>query len=115
MDFTGLLKIMTSKGASDLFITAGIAPSIKVHGKLETVTQTVLGPAQAREVVLSIMTEKQRREFEFTGIACQDIARVQVVGGDRCEMGDLHRFSDLKGQCLERVRVVSSDLVRFDK
>ena len=65
MDFTGLLKIMTSKGASDLFITAGVAPSIKVHGKLETVTQTMLGPAQAREVVLSIMTEKQRREFEL--------------------------------------------------
>ncbi len=59
--------------------------------------------------------DEQHREFEFTGIACQEIARVQVVGGDRCEMGDLHRFSDVKGQCLERVRIVSSDLVRFDK
>lgn len=65
MDFSGLLTIMTKRGASDLFITAGVAPSIKVHGKLETVSQTVLGPAQAREIVFSIMTEKQRREFEL--------------------------------------------------
>jgi len=59
--------------------------------------------------------DKQGREFEVTGIACPDIARVQVVGGDRCEMGDLHKFSEGKGQCLARVRVVGSDLVRFDK
>ena len=59
--------------------------------------------------------DEQGREFEFTGIACQDIARVQVVGGDRCEMGDLHKFSEGKGMCLARVRVMGSDLVRFDK
>ena len=58
---------------------------------------------------------KRDREIEFKGIACQDIARVQVVGGDRCEMGDLSKFSAEKGQCLARVRVVASDLVRFDK
>lgn len=59
--------------------------------------------------------DEQGREFQFTGIPCRDIARVQVVGGDRCEMGELHRFSDAKGECLARVRIVSSDLVRFDK
>ncbi len=59
--------------------------------------------------------DKQRREFKFTGIVCQEIARVQVVGGDRCVMGDLHKFTDEKGQCLARLRVVPSDLVRFDK
>jgi hypothetical protein len=59
--------------------------------------------------------DRQTREFEVTGLACPDIARIQVVGGDRCEMGDLHRFSDAKGQCLARVRVVASDLIRFDK
>lgn len=59
--------------------------------------------------------DKQVRDFEFAGIACRDIARVQVVGGDRCVMGDLHKFSDEKGQCLARLRVVASDLVRFEK
>ena len=59
--------------------------------------------------------DEQGREFEFVGITCQKIARVQVVGGDRCEMGDLYKFSEKKGECLTRVRVVESDLVRFDK
>ena len=55
------------------------------------------------------------REFEFVGIPCRDIARVQVVGGDRCDMGELDKFSSAKGACLARVRVVASDIVRFDK
>ena len=55
------------------------------------------------------------REFEFVGIPCQDIVRVQVVGGDRCDMGELDKFSAAKGECLARVRVVASDIVRFDK
>lgn len=59
--------------------------------------------------------DQQTREIEFSGIACRDIARVQVVGGDRCEMGELTKFSDANGQCLARVRVVGSDLVRFEK
>jgi len=55
------------------------------------------------------------REFEFVGIACRDIVRVQVVGGDRCNMGDLDKFTATEGRCLARVRVVASDLVRFEK
>jgi len=55
------------------------------------------------------------REFEFVGIACRDIVRLQVVGGDRCNMGDLDKFAATEGQCLARVRVVASDLVRFEK
>lgn len=59
--------------------------------------------------------DSQRRDILFRGISCQDIARLQVSGGDRCVMGDLDRFSFEEGQCLARVRVVPSNLVRFDK
>jgi hypothetical protein len=59
--------------------------------------------------------DQQQREVQFNGIGCDDIDRVQVGGGDRCVMGDLDKFSAAKGQCLARVRVVESDLVRFDK
>jgi hypothetical protein len=55
------------------------------------------------------------REVLFQGITCKEIARLQVSGGDRCVMGDLDKFSYTGGACLERVRVVPSDLVRFDK
>jgi hypothetical protein len=57
----------------------------------------------------------QRREFEVRGITCADVARLQVVGGDKCIMGELNKFTEGQGMCLARVRVVPSDIVRFDK
>jgi len=59
--------------------------------------------------------DTQKREVRFNGIACEDVARVQVGGGDRCEMGELDKFSSVRGECLARVRVVASDVIRFDK
>lgn len=55
------------------------------------------------------------RETLFRGISCADIGRIQVSGGERCTMGDLDRFAYTGGACLDRVRVVPSDLVTFDK
>src|SRR5690606_26293346 len=49
--------------ASDLFITAGVPPSVKLHGKVVPVTTSPLSPEQAREAVLSVMNERQRKEF----------------------------------------------------
>ncbi|MDH5629730.1 MAG: PilT/PilU family type 4a pilus ATPase [Gammaproteobacteria bacterium] len=63
MDFEGLLKLMVTKKASDLFITAGVPPSIKIHGKVMPVTQRALNAEKSREVVMSIMNEDQRAEF----------------------------------------------------
>ena len=59
--------------------------------------------------------DKSLRALRFAGITCQDIARLQVLGGDRCDMGELNKFSDAKGECLARVRVLPSDGVKFDK
>ncbi len=64
MDFDSLLKLMVHKNASDLFITAGVAPSLKVHGKITPVSQASLTPIQAKEIVFSIMTPNQREQFE---------------------------------------------------
>jgi twitching motility protein PilU len=66
MDFDRLLTLMVEKGASDLFVTAGVPPSMKLHGKVVPVTTTPLSPEKAREVVLSVMNEKQRNEFQDT-------------------------------------------------
>lgn len=83
MDFEGLLKLMVTKKASDLFITAGVPPSIKIHGKVMPVTQRALSPEKAREVVLSVMNEEQRREFARThecnfAISAAGIGRYRV-------------------------------------
>lgn len=57
----------------------------------------------------------QKREIEFQGIGCKDIGRLQVAGANRCTMGELDRYSPQEGQCLARIRVVESDVLRFDK
>ncbi|BCD98173.1 PilT/PilU family type 4a pilus ATPase [Marinagarivorans cellulosilyticus] len=63
MEIDRLLRLMVEKQASDLFITAGVPPSMKVNGKITPVTTTPLSPEKSRETVLSTMNEKQREEF----------------------------------------------------
>ena len=64
MDFDSLLKLMVHKNASDMFITAGVAPSLKINGRITPVTQATLTPMQASEIVTSIMSTAQKDEFE---------------------------------------------------
>jgi hypothetical protein len=59
--------------------------------------------------------DSHQRDLRVVGIACQDIAKLKVQGGDRCDMGDLNKFSDAKGECLARVRVLASELISFEK
>jgi len=66
MDFYALLKLMVDKGASDLFITEGMPPSIKVNGKVIPVGKTPLTAEMSLELVESIMNDKQRVEYGET-------------------------------------------------
>ncbi|MDH3689451.1 MAG: PilT/PilU family type 4a pilus ATPase [Gammaproteobacteria bacterium] len=66
MVFTDFLKLMAHKNASDLFITAGVPPSLKVDGKIQPITRQALSPTESRELAFAIMNEEQRREFEAT-------------------------------------------------
>lgn len=59
-------QMMVDEGASDLFITTGVTPSMKVHGAVERLGNEVLSAEQARELVYSIMSPAQQREFEAT-------------------------------------------------
>lgn len=63
MEFEKLLRLMVEKGGSDLFVTTGVAPSMKINGKIMPVTKTPLSPEMAREMVLGVMNEQQRRDF----------------------------------------------------
>ncbi len=64
MVFADLLKLMVHRKASDLFITAGVPPSLKIDGKVTHVTKQALSPEQARAFVYGVMNEEQRRQFE---------------------------------------------------
>jgi twitching motility protein PilU len=79
VDFSSFLKLMVHKKASDLFITAGVAPSIKVNGRIVPITQTPLSAQEARDMVLNVMNPQQREEFEKTH-ECQFAIGVAGVG-----------------------------------
>ena len=84
IDFTSFLKLMAHQKASDLFITAGMPPSMKVHGKITPITQSPLTPQQSRDLVLNVMTPPQREEFERTH-ECNfaiGVASVLMIGGN---------------------------------
>lgn len=66
MDFTSLLALLAEKKGSDLFVSAGVPPSMKLHGRIMPVSKTVFTEEQAKEVTLSIMTPAQRDEFHNT-------------------------------------------------
>ena len=82
-DFSTLLRTMVHHKGSDLFITAGYPPAAKIHGKLQPMTKEPLSPAQARDMVVNIMTPAQREEFEKThecnfAIAVAQLGRFRV-------------------------------------
>lgn len=83
MDFDVLLKLMLEKKASDLFITTGVAPSIKVNGIITPVGKTPLSSEKARQIVESIMDEDQIKDFHRTkelnfAIAREGVGRFRV-------------------------------------
>ncbi len=79
IDFDILLKVVVDKEASDLFITAGLPPSIKVNGRMLPLSKTALTAEQAREIVHSTMTEPQIQEFE-TERECNFAIQSQLAG-----------------------------------
>jgi twitching motility protein PilU len=64
MDIRKLLKFMVEKGASDAFITAGVAPSLKINGKVMPVSDQVLNGEQTQKIVTGVMNEDQLAEYE---------------------------------------------------
>jgi len=64
MEFDKLLKVVVEKGASDLFITAGKPPMLKINGKLFSAGKNDLSPEQSRDMVLGVMNQEQQVVFQ---------------------------------------------------
>ncbi len=78
-----LLRLMTSKGGSDLFITAGFPPAIKIDGKMTPVSNQALTANHTSDLARSIMNDKQTAGFELTkeanfAISPGDLGRFRV-------------------------------------
>ncbi|MGA9851516.1 MAG: PilT/PilU family type 4a pilus ATPase [Gammaproteobacteria bacterium] len=61
-----LLRAMVSRKGSDLFITAGFPPAIKVDGEISAATDKPLTAETAGLLVRAIMNDRQTKEFDST-------------------------------------------------
>jgi twitching motility protein PilU len=78
-----LLRLMITKKASDMFITSGFPPAMKIDGKMTPVSAQVLSQQQTREISRAIMNDKQNSEFDANNecnfaIGLPGVARFRV-------------------------------------
>lgn len=101
-----LLRTMVQKKGSDLFVTAGAVPSIKVDGSLKPLSNQALSPQHTQVLVSAIMNDKQRAEFEATqecnfAISLPGVSRFRV-----------NAFTQ-RGSAGVVLRVIRSDIPEF--
>jgi len=64
VDLHRLLQTVVDKGATDLHLTVGSPPAMRIDGKLYKLKTVPLLAADTQELAYSLMTEKQRKIFE---------------------------------------------------
>ncbi|MGB0473055.1 MAG: type IV pilus twitching motility protein PilT [Porticoccaceae bacterium] len=67
MDISNLLEIALEAGASDLHLSSGLPPILRINGDIQTTTLPPLEPSQVRRLVYEIMSDRQVGLFEKTG------------------------------------------------
>jgi twitching motility protein PilT len=84
VDFAGVLTRMVEVRASDVHLTPGVAPAMRVRGKIQPLDDyPVLTPQDTREVVYSLLNDSQRKKFENNlqldfAYAIPNVARYRV-------------------------------------
>src|SRR5580700_12248252 len=61
-----LLKAMIEKGASDMHITTGSPPLLRIDGQIVPLKLPPLGPIETKQLCYSVLTEEQKIQFEKT-------------------------------------------------
>ncbi len=106
-----LLRLMISRKASDLFITAGFPPAMKIDGKIAPVSNQTLTPTHTREFARAAMNDRQWKEFEQHNeanfaIAPHDIGRFRVNAFvQQCRIGLVLRTITTKIPKLEELNL----------
>jgi twitching motility protein PilT len=88
MDYTilDLLVQLVEHGASDLHLTAGVPPTLRVHGKLMRLDYKPLSPEDVRSLAMSMIREDQRKKLEVEREL--DFGYSQKgIGRFRCNLG----------------------------
>jgi twitching motility protein PilU len=103
-----LLKLMIEKGGSDLFITVGFPPAMKIHGKMTPVSKTELTPENTKALTYAVMNDKQLKEFEATK-ECNFAVAPVGIGRFRANAYIQQSFCGLV------MRVIETDVPNIDK
>ncbi|PTL35099.1 type IV pili twitching motility protein PilT [Candidatus Methylomirabilis limnetica] len=64
MNLHEMLKEMFDRGASDLHLTVGVPPMLRVHGRILPLGDVPLAPAETKSLAYSVLTDAQKRQFE---------------------------------------------------
>lgn len=104
---TDLLKLMVTRKASDLFITAGFPPAMKIDGKLTPVSSQTLNTQQTAEICRAVMNDKQALEFKNT-LECNFAISMPSVGRFR-----VNAFIQRSAVGLV-FRVINTNIPKFD-
>ena len=83
MDITQLLAFSVKNKASDLHLSAGLPPMIRVHGDVRRINVEALEHRQVHDMVYDIMSDAQRKSYEETlevdfSFEIQGLARFRV-------------------------------------
>ncbi|MFT5390694.1 MAG: twitching motility protein PilU [Gammaproteobacteria bacterium] len=103
-----LLRLMRQKDASDLFITVGFPPAMKIDGKMTPVSKQALTPENATAMTQCIMNDKQLKEFDATK-ECNFAISPPGIGRYRCNA------YIQQGQPGLVLRTITTDIPDMDK
>lgn len=64
MELQDYLKLMVQHEGSDLYLTTGAPPSVKIHGVLRRLEDATLPPDRVRQIAMDIMDAEQQTQFD---------------------------------------------------
>ena len=113
-DLSHYLSAMVTHGASDLFLSAGTPPALKVHGVMRRLQEAPLNPERIKRLAYSAMRESQIREFEATlecdlAVAINGLGRFRInVFRQRGEVAVVVRHVNARIPSLETLKLPAS-------
>jgi twitching motility protein PilU len=103
-----LLRAMIARKGSDLFITSGFPPAMKVDGQITPITDKPLTPDQSAMLVRAIMNDRQTKEFDASK-ECNFAINPPGIGRFR-----VNAFVQ-QGRAGAVLRTITTEIPDFDK
>jgi len=103
-----LMTLMIEKGGSDLFITVGFPPAMKLKGTMKPISKTPLTAENTKSMCYAVMNDRQLKEYEATK-ECNFAVAPRGIGRFRA-----NAFIQ-QGYCGLVLRVIETEIPNMDK